>query len=84
MSAIPWPTRRREVLGIGAAVIIAVLAVMLAIAPGYQVGLAILVALLSLPLALVIFFRRPEIAIYLVFLLLAFFSEYSQTTVDPL
>jgi O-antigen ligase len=79
MNAIPWPTRRREVLGIGAAVIIAVLAVIFAIAPGYQVGLANLVALLLLPLALVIFLRRPEIAIYLVFLLLAFFNEYSQT-----
>ena len=46
---------------------------------GYQIGLLISLSLLFLPIFIFIYWRYPEIGIFLILILVSFGSEYSQT-----
>jgi hypothetical protein len=70
---------RDELIGYGAALLLAVGGVLSAPWLGYRAGLALLAALTLLPATLWLFGRRPESGVVLILLLVAFGSEYSQT-----
>lgn len=71
--------QRREWLWYGAVVLLMSGGVLLVQAAGNPAGLALLGAVLLLPVALLIFWQRPEWGVYLLLALVTFGSEYSQT-----